>query len=418
MRSVSLRGLDRSLLLARHGYLFTAALDEQERRRLHETNAVSIPFLGRPTLLAGGDPGVALFYDAARIIRHKAVPAPIASSLFGPGAIHGLDDQDHRHRKGLFLQALRQEELDRLTVIARRRWSDALESRSREGTMEVYAAAVETFGSSIIEWAGIDEPEAAMAEHARWLAEIVNGFGVIGTPYVRAVLARRRADDWAAGLIRQARANDDVATAGWLGQVASFVDVDGHRLPERTAAVELLNILRPTVAVSWLAAFAAMALEEHPDWRQELRDEGPDDPGPVAQAFAHEVRRYYPFVPVLAARARHDFEFAGQRVAQGQRILLDVYGTNHGAEWQNPWSFDPRRFLDVDPCDLDHFIPQGGGPRETGHRCPGEGVANTLIAVAVSGLARSGGVELPVQDLEYSMRRMPTRPASGVRLGS
>jgi fatty-acid peroxygenase len=43
--------LDRSLLLARHGYLFTAVLSSAERRRLHETRAVSIPFLGRPSLL-------------------------------------------------------------------------------------------------------------------------------------------------------------------------------------------------------------------------------------------------------------------------------------------------------------------------------------------------------------------------------
>src|SRR3954470_14558137 len=98
--------IDRSVLLARHGYLFTAALAEEERRRLHETDAAVIPFLGRRTLLVSGDAGVGLFYDEARIMRHRAVPAPIATSLFGPGAVHGLDDEAHRHRKTLFLQAL------------------------------------------------------------------------------------------------------------------------------------------------------------------------------------------------------------------------------------------------------------------------------------------------------------------------
>src|SRR4051794_23743736 len=53
---------DRSLLLARHGYLFTAALHEDERRQLHEQSAVKIRFLGRPTLLVSGSPGVELFY--------------------------------------------------------------------------------------------------------------------------------------------------------------------------------------------------------------------------------------------------------------------------------------------------------------------------------------------------------------------
>jgi fatty-acid peroxygenase len=84
-------------------------------------------------------------------------------------------------------------------------------------------------------------------------------------------------------------------------------------------------------------------------------------------------------------------------------------------EWSDPWSFDPSRFLEIDPCDVPHFVTQGGGPRETGHRCPGEGVANALIAVAVSELARLDP-ELPMQDMKYSMRRMPTRPVTGVEL--
>jgi fatty-acid peroxygenase len=169
------------------------------------------------------------------------------------------------------------------------------------------------------------------------------------------------------------------------------------------------------VAVAWLAGFAALAITEHPGWAHRLKEEDPDGPTPLAEAFAHEVRRYYPFVPVLAGRARHEFDFAGQHVSTGQRVILDVYGTNHGREWADPWSFDPTRFLEVDPCDLPHFVPQGGGPRESGHRCPGEGVANALLAVAVSELARLDPA-LPIQDLQYSMRRMPTRPRSGVEL--
>ena len=50
------------------------------------------------------------------------------------------------------------------------------------------------------------------------------------------------------------------------------------------------------------------------------------------------------------------------------------------------------------------------------HRCPGEDRANALPAVAVSELAQLESLELPSQDLQCSMRRMPTRPASGVRI--
>jgi fatty-acid peroxygenase len=407
---------DRALLLARHGYLFTASLSANERRTLDEQSAVAMSFLGRPALLVSGRHGVEVFYDEKRVVRHRAVPAPIAASLFGPGAVHGLDDAEHRHRKSLFLHALRQEELDRFLSIARRRWRVELERWRSRGGGEAYESAVFVFGSSIIEWAGIDEPDTAKAQHARWMADIVDGFGVPGSAFLRAAVARQRCNVWASGLIRRARTDGAGASHSWVKQVAFFVDQDGSPLDERTAAVELLNILRPTVAVAWLAAFAVKALEEHPDWGRQIRaEEGDRDR--LAEAFAHEVRRYYPFVPVLAARARENFEFAGHTVLKGQRIVLDVYGTNHGAGWPDPWAFDPGRFLESDPCTITQFIPQGGGPRESGHRCPGEGFSNGLLAMAISELAQLDRIGLPVQDQQYSLRRMPTRPASGIDVG-
>jgi fatty-acid peroxygenase len=347
-------------------------------------------------------------------VRHRAIPVPIAGSLFGPGAVHGLDDDAHRHRKTLFLEALTQDQLDRLLPIARRRWRAELQTWSAKGSGHVYPSAVRAFGSTIIEWAGIDEPDSAKAQHAQWMADIVNGFGVLGPAYVRATRARRRCDQWARQLVARERRDPTAPEGSWLQRVAAFVDSDGERLPARTAAVELLNILRPTVAVSWLACFAVMALDEHPQWQARLRAEGPE--GRAAEAFAHEVRRYYPFVPVLTARARQDVEFAGHHIERGQRILLDVYGTNHGPEWANPWAFDPDRFLETHPCDLTHFVAQGGGPRETGHRCPGEGVSNGLLAVAIGELASRDGWQLPLQDPQYSLRRMPTRPHDDVRV--
>lgn len=410
---------DHGLLLARHGYLLTARLEEHERRRLYGTGALDIRLLGRPALLVTGAAGVELFYDESRMQRHKAVPPPVALSLFGPGAVHALDDEAHRHRKSLFRHALSQDELDRLLVIAEGRWRGELDTWASAGGGEVYASAIDVFGASIIEWAGIDEPEASARRHSRWLAQIVDGFGAPGPAYVRAVAARRRCDQWASRLVRSERETGTADPSSWLARVARFVDVDGRPLPERTAAVELLNVLRPTVAVAWLASFAAVALAEHPDWRARIRDEAAaPGHGEAATAFAHEVRRYYPFTPVLAARARHDLEFAGHRVAQGQRVVLDVYGTNHGAGWDDPWAFDPGRFLGRDPCAITEFVPQGGGPVDTGHRCPGEGVANGLLALTVQVLALCDDLHLPQQDRHFSLRRMPTRPASGTRMST
>ena len=135
------------------------------------------------------------------------------------------------------------------------------------------------------------------------------------------------------------------------------------------AAVELINILRPTVAVAWPGTFAALALAQHPEWRSRLADEAADHER-ARRAFGHEVRRTAPFVPARAGRIRADAVVGGIRLRPGDRIVLDVPGTHRdAAAWRDPEAFDPERFAGGDP-DPFVFVPQGGGDTETGHRCP------------------------------------------------
>jgi fatty-acid peroxygenase len=62
------------------------------------------------------------------------------------------------------------------------------------------------------------------------------------------------------------------------------------------------------------------------------------------------------------------------------------------------------------------FVPQGGGRPETGHRCPGEGVATALLVETTRALVQRGSTSVDLADLSWSHRRMPTRPATGVRV--
>jgi hypothetical protein len=151
-----------------------------------------------------------------------------------------------------------------------------------------------------------------------------------------------------------------------LQQVARYSDSTGARLGERLAAVELLSLLRPPVAIAFFVSFTALALHEHPQWRDRVGSHGN---AADREAFVHELRRLYPFVPALAAKARTSFEWNGFRLRRGQRIVLDVLGTDHHPErWPDPGSFDPERFLRTPPSAFD-FVPQGGGEPVQGHRC-------------------------------------------------
>ncbi|MGW0123002.1 cytochrome P450, partial [Streptomyces sp. NPDC003327] len=192
--------------------------------------------------------------------------------------------------------------------------------------------------------------------------------------------------------------------------VLAHREADGSPLDPRTAAVELLNIVRPTVAISWFATFAAHAMSGSPAVRDRLAD---GDPG-FATSFAHEVRRFYPFVPFVGALAPDGLVVAGDRVPRGTMLLLDVYGQNHDpALWDEPLRFVPDRFLGRPP-HRDTLIPQGGGPRE-GHRCPGEDITVAVLSGLARELARLD-FTVPPQDLRIPLTRVPTRPRSGFRL--
>ena len=291
--------------------------------------------------------------------------------------------------------------------------------RWRDGRrVVVFDEAVRVIGVAVCDWAGLP----LTADNARrrvWdLERIVDGFGGVGPRHVAARLARQRSERWVAQLVRDVRAARHQAPAGSaLQAVAWHREPDGMLWSEHTAAVELLDIARPTVAVTWFVSFAALALHQQPEWRDRLARDAAGTPDGDLEAFAHEVRRLYPFAPMLGARADRSFTWRGHRVPEGRLVLLDVYGTNHDPDlWPNPDAFDPTRFLGVEP-DRFAFVPHGGGDPAVGHRCAGERVTVELLKSAVRVLADLRN-DLPEQDVRYPLDRFPTRPASGFRIAN
>jgi fatty-acid peroxygenase len=275
----------------------------------------------------------------------------------------------------------------------------------------IFPLAVDTIARTVLPWAGIDADDQEIVRRGRQLGAVVDGFSRPLRPYLRAAADRMRLDRWAADLIREVRAGRrDARTGTALRAAADHRDTEGAPLPARIAGVELLNVVRPTIAAAWFVTFAAMALQHDRQVARQVADR-PD----LRYAFAQEVRRFYPFVPALTARTRHAQEVLGHRVRRNAFVVLDVYGTNHDPNaWGDPDEFRPDRFLH-EAFDPDAFVPQGGGDVRTGHRCPGEDVVSIMITAAVRVLAGLD-TELPAQNLAWRVTPLPTLPDSGVTL--
>ncbi|NED95240.1 cytochrome P450 [Phytoactinopolyspora alkaliphila] len=399
---------DSSLSLLREGYSFLPRRFER-----YQSDIFGARLLGRQAICMRGADAGHLFYDTTRFERSGAVPGFVLKTVFGEGGVQGLDDAAHRHRKAMFMAVMTPESIDDLVARTTSLWRAALPKWESRGRMVLFDEAAQVLCQAGCDWAGVALPAGDRRRRAEDLIAAVDGFGALGWRHWRGRLGRRRSEAWLEDVVADVRAGrletpDDRA----LHIVAFHRDHDGELLSERTAAVELLNMVRPFVAVSWFIAFMALAMHDHPGWKARLRTGDDAD----ADMFVHEVRRFYPFAPMLGARVREDFDWNGHHFQRGTLVILDVFGTHRdGRMWPSPGEFVPDRFRDRDPEGFD-FIPQGGGDPDLGHRCAGEHLTIATMRKIARILSAEMTYQVPDQDLRLSLRRMPAKPPSGIEL--
>jgi fatty-acid peroxygenase len=382
--------------------------------------------LGDKTLFVRGEEAVTLFYDARRIARHGAMPGIVQATLFGRGSVHSLDGGEHRHRKATFLDvAYEDEQVQRLSPLFEREWQSEIDAWLAGGHRTAYDAAVGAFGRASMKWAGLPGTSDAKTRWSARLAQIVDGFGVPYSPeYLLAAVNRKWSDRHAERLIEAMRSgvlDADEGTA--LYEWAWHRDQNGELLPVRLAGIELQNSIRPMIAVARFVAFAAKELHNRPEWRARIAAETAEREalagGPLATAFAQEIRRTAPFVPMLPGWALDEIELDGSRVPAGGRVMLDILGTNtDDRSWERAAEFDPERFVGVDDYEaVTAFVPHGGADVAHGHRCPGEKLAIAGLSSAIAALS-DPRLSILDEGLKVNRRRLPTKPASGGRVRS
>ncbi|WP_214764242.1 cytochrome P450 [Exiguobacterium sp. s141] len=399
------QGLDHSLAFLREGYLYVP-----NRRKSFQSNLFETRLLGERAICLGGAEAAALFYDADKFVRQDAAPKRLLKTLFGEDGVQTLDGAAHAHRKKMFMSLMFPGNIERLTRLVSREWERALDAAEDE-TM-LYGMAQEVLMRAVCEWAGVPLGEHEVKQRTDEMRLLFESGTALGPKHIRGRAARSSAESWVRKMVEEVRTNrllPNEQTA--LYEFSWHRDEAGELLPADVVAVEVINIIRPTVAVSIYVLFTVLALHQFPGARARLAYGETD-----STWFVQEVRRFYPFFPVTAARVKQDFEWDGFVFEQGTLVLLDLYGTNHDPSlWTEPEQFNPDRFKGWTESPFT-FIPQGGGDVDFGHRCAGEHVTIAIMRETIDVFLNRYRYEVPSQDLSYSFVDLPSLPKSGLVL--
>lgn len=401
-------GIDHSLSLMREGYMYIL-----NRRHSFSTEIFETRLLGKKAICMGGRAAAEVFYDTEKFKREDAAPNRVVQTLFGKNGVQAFDGREHKQRKGMFMSIMSPEGLQRLREIAQKQWNQALVKWEQMDELVLYEEVKEILCSTACHWAGVPLEEEDVKEVTKDLAAMFESPAAVGPNHWSGRHARNKVEKWLSELVdkvRRGELNPQEDTALYI--FSWHRDLKGNLLNTDTVSVEVINILRPIVAIAIFINFTVLALHHYPKEREKLKTSDER----YAQMFVQEVRRFYPFFPFVAALVKKDFTWNNYKFEEGTLTLLDLYGTNHDPEiWENPDIFDPNRFAKWDGSPF-NFIPQGGGDHFMGHRCAGEWVTIEVMKVSLDYLVNQMNYEVPNQDLSYSMVSIPSIPHSNIIL--
>ena len=398
----------------------TERLDEgylllSELRKEANAPVVKARLLNKEVIAIYGKEAAKKFYDPRNFKREGAMPKIVLKTLFGENGVQTLDGQAHEHRKTIFMDLMTPKRMEEYHRILDKNLTQKLDRQ--QGQFELFDLAKDVLFRSICEWAGIDLSQLTKKEVdqlAEYQISMISSAVTNPATHIKGIDNRKKSEKWAQSLIENARINpvagkEDVA----LYAFAKATDDHGELLPIDVAAVELLNVIRPTVALTVWIALMGHALFSRPDIYQRLHAEFDQ----LQDSFIQEMRRYYPFFPMLPAFAIQDVEVDGYLIPKDSWVVLDLYGTNHDDRMiETPEVFRISRYLGKEKhisYDEEHeMIAQGGGEFKTMHRCAGEWITLHTLRVFSDQLVNKYQFSIPEQDWSIPMNQFPTYPKS------
>lgn len=403
-------GIDHTLAVMREGYQYIS-----NRRDSFQSTVFETRLLGERVICLSGEEAASIFYDNEKFVRQGAAPKRVQKTLLGEKGVQTLDGEEHHHRKAMFLSLMSEKGLQKITDLTATQWEKKMDEWAGQKKVNVYVQAQDILTRAACEWAGVPLQEEEVEEKRQELALLFETPASAGVQYWRGKRARTNLEKWITELIEQVRAGDlQVDQEGALYQFSFHTDLQGNQLDKEVVAVEVLNVIRPIVAISIYIAFLGHAIISYPDEKQKLNSRKESD----LENFVQEVRRLYPFFPFNGARVKEDFEWNGYHFEKDMVTILDFFGTNHDPRsWTNPTIFQPTRFEEETMTPY-NFMPQGGGDYAIGHRCPGEWLTIEVMKISLDYLANRMVFDVPDQDVSYSLVSMPSIPTSEILLSN
>ncbi len=387
----------------------------EELRQDAGAPVVKAELLNEEMIITYGEEAARKFYDPENFKRGGAMPTPILKTLFGEDGVQTLDGEAHHHRKNYFMDLMAPERMEDYRKILDRNLTAELDKQ--HGEFELFDLANRVLFNSIAEWSGINlerYDDKTLEELAKNQISMISGAVTSPKDHIKGVSDRNESEKWARELIEEARAHPVEGKEHLaLYTFAQATDLDGNLLPVEVAAVELLNIIRPTVALTVWMALMGHALFSDDDVRTALKE----DFDALQDPFIQEMRRYYPFFPMLPAIAVRDVEIDGYEIPEGSWVVLDLYGSNHDARTvAHPEAFDITRYKDK-ATSLSYeeeyeMIAQGGGKFREMHRCAGEWITLHSMRVFSDHLVNRYEFSVPEQDWTIPINQFPTYPNS------
>lgn len=398
----------------------TERLDEgylllSELRKEADAPVVKARLLNKEVIAIYGKEAAKKFYDPRNFKREGAMPKLVLKTLFGEDGVQTLDGNAHEHRKTIFMDLMTPKRMEEYHRILDKNLTQKLDQQ--QGEFELFDIAKDVLFRSICEWSGIDLSKMAKEEVdqlAEYQISMISSAVTNPATHIKGIENRKKSEKWAQSLIENARTNPVAGKEGVaLYAFANATDDQGELLPIDVAAVELLNVIRPTVALTVWIALMGHALFSRPDIYQRLHAEF----NQLQDSFIQEMRRYYPFFPMLPAFAKQDVEVDGYFIPKDSWVVLDLYETNHDERMiETPEVFRISRYLGKEKhisYDEEYeMIAQGGGKFEAMHRCAGEWITLHTLRVFSDQLVNKYQFSVPDQDWTIPMSQFPTYPMS------